>query len=609
MKHIYALLFILFVGLHLSGQDIQIGQGLYEGVSVSSSADDGTGERTLMASGYLPNLNAASRFLSQATMGANYGEIEALSQRSVENWLDEQFGMAPTWSLQDYIYGIHEARVDSLNLYFPRSEDDGGTYTIVNTRLDDWYFDVAWFQYAMTSDDDLRQRVALALSEIFVISRESVFENNPYAFASYYDMLLNNAFGNYRDLIQDVTYHPAMGVYLTSMNNPATDTTNGDRIYPDQNYAREIMQLFSIGLYELNNDGTEKLANGASIATYDDSDIAGLSAVFTGLSWGDMDYFGARTDGYFGYTIPMRFNAFKAKRNKVVPAHEPGEKTFLGLTIPDRDIYVYGEQDITDALDHIFDHANVGPFIARRLIQRLVTSNPTAAYIDRVASVFNNDGTGTRGNLGAVVRAILIGREAHDCGNAKDPSFGMLREPFLRYIQLLKAMELTAEGGVYRNSMRRIYSYLEQKPLYARTVFNFFQPDYQPSGVLEDNNLYGPEFQITNSVTLVEYLNLFNDYINDNRDVIDYDRFFSDEVFKSEQRPRLNWTYLESMTDNDQIPFMVDYLNVLFAHGNMNSNTVNIITKTIQEYNDGPEEKARLAVFLVMASPDYLINR
>ena len=125
MKHIYALLFILFVGLHLSGQDIQIGQGLYEGVSVSSSADDGTGERTLMASGYLPNLNAASRFLSQATMGANYGEIESLSQRSVENWLDEQFEMASTWSLQDYIYGIHEARVDSLNLYFPRSEDDG----------------------------------------------------------------------------------------------------------------------------------------------------------------------------------------------------------------------------------------------------------------------------------------------------------------------------------------------------------------------------------------------------------------------------------------------------------------------------------------------------
>ncbi|MFT4566160.1 MAG: hypothetical protein ACI9FN_001114 [Saprospiraceae bacterium] len=607
MKHIYTLLFFLLSGLHLISQEIQIGQGLYEGVTVSSSSDDETGERTLMASGYLPNLNAASRFLSQATLGASYDEIVALSQRSIENWMDEQMSLQPSFRLEDYIYNLHERKVDSINLYFPDPEDP---HTIFNTGLDDWYFDIAWFQYAMTSNDDLRQRIALALSEIFVISRESDFENNPYALAHYYDLLVDNAFGNYRSLMDSITYNPAMGVYLSFMNNPATDTMDGDKIFPDQNYAREIMQLFSIGLYELNNDGTEKIdAQGQSIPTYSNTDIEGLSGVFTGLSWGDGDYFGTRSKNDFSYSVPMQYYPFKVKDRRVVPAHEPGAKTFLGLTIPDRDIYVYGEQDIQDALDHLFVHPNVGPFISRRLIQRLVTSNPSSDYIDRVASIFNNNGSGVRGDLGAVVRAILLDREARDCGNSTEPSFGMLREPFIRYINLVKAMKIDAPGGIYRNSMSRIYNYTEQKPLYSRTVFNFFQPDFQPSGILQENNLYAPEFQITNSVTLVGYLNLFNDYLNDNRRIIDYNNYFGNENFKPDERPELDFTFLETMTDDDQVPFLVDYLNVLFAHGSINSYSVNIIEETIRDYDTNAEDKAQLAVFLVMASPDYLINR
>ena len=609
MGRIYLLLLSGLLCLSLSAQDKKIGQGEYEGVSVNASSQDGTGEHTLMASGYLPNLNAASRFLTQAGFGGTYDEIVALTERSIENWMDEQISTPSSWRLQDYIYNLHQLKVDSLNHYFPDSEDF--PFSIENTRLDDWYFDIAWFQYAMTSNDELRQRVALALSEIFVISREgSDFGRNPYALADYYDLLTSHAFGNYRALLDSITYHPAMGVYLTSMNNPATDTMFGDKIFPDQNYAREIMQLFSIGLFELNTDGTEKKdAQNNSIPTYDNDDIEGLSAVFTGLSWGDMDYFGADPGDYFSYTVPMQFFAFKTKKNRVVPAHEPGPKTFLGLTIPDRDIYIYGEQDIQDALDHIASHDNVGPFLSRRLIQRLVTSNPSHEYIGRVAAIFNDNGSGVRGDLGAVVRAVLLDREARDCGNATDPSFGMLREPFLRYMHLLRAMNLTAPGGVYRNRMRRIYNELEQKPLYARTVFNFFQPDFQPSGAIMENGLYAPEFQLTNSLTLVNYYNLYNYYINEHRDVIDYTSYFSDEFYKKDERPKLDYTFLETMTEDGQVPFLVDHLNVILAHGNMSAHTVNVITNAIIDYDEDPDEKAKMAVFLVSVSPDYLINR
>jgi len=593
----------------LQSQDQKIGQGEYEGVTVTSSSQDGNGEKTLMATGYVPNLNAASRFLTQAGFGGNYEEIQALTEGSIEDWLDAQLAMSASWKLQDYVQQLHQYRVDSLNLYFPRVDEDGEPHTLYNTGISDWYFDMAWFQYAMESDDDLRQRVALALSEIFVTSRvNAAFGNNPYALANYYDMLVEGAFGNYRDLIEKVTFHPVMGVYLTSMNNPATDTSGSRRLFPDQNYAREIMQLFSIGLFELNPDGTEKLSGGNPIPTYDGDDIAGLSAVFTGLSWGDGDYFGTRSRDYWSYTVPMKFYAYKVSGREVVPAHEPGPKTFLGLTLPDRDAF-FGMDDMQETLDHISNHDNVGPFLSRRLIQRLVTSNPTPAYIGRVAAVFNNNGSGVRGDLGAVVRAILLDKEARDCSNATDPKFGMLREPFLRYMHLIKAMNLTAEGGVYRNRMRRIYDATEQKPMAAQTVFNFFVPDYQPNGVLMENDLVGPEFQLMNSQTLVDYFNYFHRLLIENNDVIDYERFFSDEVNKQNQRPKFNYEFLESMTSQEEIPFLVDYLNVILAHGNMNSHTVNVIVEALKIYDADPDDIAKMAVFLVMVSPDYLINR
>ena len=201
----------------------------------------------------MPNPKASSRFLSQATLGPKLSEIQALQNQGIESWLNEQLAMNSSFNLQSYVQSLHQNMVDSLNLQNPT-----GNYTLNNVFINDWAFDVAWFQANMHANDRLRWKVSLALSEIFVTSRISAFDGNPYALASYYDLLNKNAFGNYRALIDSITYHPAMAVYLTYINNHATDTTDGKHVYPDENYAREIMQLFTIGLYELNIDGTRK---------------------------------------------------------------------------------------------------------------------------------------------------------------------------------------------------------------------------------------------------------------------------------------------------------------------------------------------------------------
>jgi len=241
----------------------------------------------------------------------------------------------------------------------------------------DQFFHSAFTNYAMTGEDLLRARVALALSEIFVISEVGALDGEPLGWASYYDLLLQHSFGNYRDLLYDITLHPCMGVYLTHLNNPKTDTTQNQ--FPDENYAREVMQLFSIGLYELNLDGSRKLDTaGNFIPTYDLGEIEEFAKVFTGLSWGDRNEFGKRFPvSELGLTIPMQM--FDEE-------HEPGSKQLLnGFVVPDRNP-VDGLADLNDAIDNLFNHPNVGPFLARLLIQRLVKSNPSPDYISRVTS-------------------------------------------------------------------------------------------------------------------------------------------------------------------------------------------------------------------------------
>jgi uncharacterized protein (DUF1800 family) len=619
------LIAVLSVVVHLvfSQQTNVIGKGNAKGVNVSSSAGSGSGTATLSGIGFLPNQTAASRLLSQATFGATYSEIQKVATQGMEKWLDDQLAMPNSFKLQTYVQNLHQSIVDSLNL-----KNGVTTNTLTNVFLDDWHFDVAWFQGGMTAPDLLRWRVAFALSEIFVTSRNSPFNDNPYALSSYYDVLLENSFGTYRNLLNKVTYHPSMGVYLTFMNNHATDLNNGKQTYPDENYAREVMQLFSIGLYELNNDGTEKKdANGKSIPTYNNDDIANLAKVFTGLSWWDGTYLGVSSKNYWSYTKPMKFygkDSSDAVKNtwktnpRIVDGHEFGIKTFLGATIAARPV-AQGNQEIQEAIDILANHPNVGPFISRRLIQRLVTSNPSPAYIGRIVAVFNNNGSGVRGDLKAVIRAILLDPDARQCCGDDTEYFGSVKEPFLRYMNLVRGLNLEATGGVFRNVMKRVYDKTEQRPLHSPSVFNFFSPDYVPDGPLKTVGKVSPELQLLSSQTLTGYFNALNDWlIND--DPIEYYGLFSGETYKPNQEPRFNVVADYPLSRNDRIPQLLDKYNLILAHGKLSAETLEIIGSAIkkmpyaQDANGVPAtteayRRVRMAIYLIMTSPDYLINR
>jgi uncharacterized protein (DUF1800 family) len=592
------------------------GLGNTRNVNVTASSNASKGINTLLVDGYLPNYNAASRFLSQATLGTTFPDIQLVANQGLEKWVDDQQNLANSFGIESYLRYLALGVADSLNLANP---PPATLYTVENLNLSDWYFDIAWFQGSMTAPDKLRWRVALALSEIFVTSRESAFDGNPYALASYYDLLLDQSFGNYRALLDSITYHPTMAVYLTFMNNHAQGIVSGNLVFPDENYAREIMQLFSIGLFELNQDGTEKKdVEGNSIPTYDNNDIAGLAKVFTGLSWQDALYIGDGENSEQDYTKRLKFFPYDTRRSTVIDAHQAGGKTFLGTTIGQGRTVEEGELDIQDALDVIYNHPNVGPFISRRLIQRLITSNPSKEYIGRVSAIFNDNGSGVRGDLGAVVKAILLDPEARLIPEKPESFAGKLREPFITYMNLVHGLGLTSSVDVFRNRMDEVYNQMEQRPMESPSVFNFFQPDYIPDGELKEAGKYGPEFQKLNSITLTGYLNSLSEWLIDN-DPIDYASYFSGETYKSELEPRFDFTADYGLTSDMNVPVLLDKYNLILAHGALDKPSLDEIAYVIRHmpftYSNGlPREsdqlfRIRMALYLIMASPDYLINR
>ena len=406
----------------------------------------------------------AYQLLNQATFGATESEAQDVIRMRRDGWIDDQ--MQKPASLQlPHLQSLPPPQ-------FP--------FQLHTDRVD------VWFRNALHGDDQLRQRVAFALSEIMVVSQLGALGNLPFSVADYYDLLADNAFGNYRDLLEAVTLHPAMGVYLSMLGNEKPDMALNIR--PDENYAREVMQLFSIGLVELNIDGTEKLDDdGQPIPTYDQSVIEGFAHVFTGWSWAGAPGFRQARPTPFNQVIPMQlYPGF----------HDSGEKKLLnGVVLPAGQS---GDQDLEQALDNIFNHPNVGPFIAIRLIQRLVTSNPSPGYVRRVAEVFNDNGEGVRGDLAAVVRAILLDPEAHSPMPMEID--GKLKEPLLRLTQLWKAYDATSASGRYPFGFA--YVLLGQGPLQSPSVFNFFSPSYAPPGEIRDSSLVAPELEIA-----TEYLN------------------------------------------------------------------------------------------------------
>ncbi len=584
---------VLFLSEGIAQVDtIVLGFGNNAGITttVSSSTSPGSPENTLNEIGLLPNENAAARFLSQAALGYNYQDILDVANMGIEDWIEDQFTKPKGFDL-----------LTKVEEYLQFARDSTGN---PGQRVSGRMWDYAWWQYHMTSTDYLRQRIALALSEIIVISENSTFRNNGFALANYYDILLKHSFGNYYDLLEDVTYNPAMGVYLTFMNNPKSDPSKNR--FPDENYAREIMQLFTIGTEMLNNDGTVILDTaGIPVPTYDNVDIAEFSKIFTGMTWADRDIFGRGALNDTSYIAAMQM--FDSD-------HEPGVKNLLnGFQVPDRNP-VDGKADITDALDNLFNHNNTPPFICKLLIQRLVTSNPSPEYVTRVVNKFIDNGQGVRGDLKAVVKAILLDPIAIACGSSEELDFGMLREPFLRYFHINKAFNASTLSGRYRNDMDYVYRYTQQKPMASPSVFNFFQQDYQPIGSIEDANKVAPEFQITDAQTIIGYVNGLYRWVISNNPADEYDIYsgepnanYSDEISTLDISTEMMYT------DHDELHILLDRLNLLLAQGRLSDKSINIIIEALKKYaNSSTSEQeriVRLAIYLVMASPEYLINR
>jgi len=442
----------------------------------------------------------------------------------------------------------------------------------------------SWWEMNLKANDSLSKKITHALSQIFVIYSlgSDLFEDVGLLSAGYYDVLNQNAFGNYRDILREVSRNPAMGLYLSHINNPKSDPANN--IHPDENYAREIMQLFSIGLYELNNDGTRRLdSNNRPIPTYDADDIREFAKIFTGFGNGS----GEMIFGVFGVEESYEYGDVPMKMYD--EWHEPGSKQLLnGQLVPAGQT---GMQDFEDAIDNLFYHPNVGPFIGKALIQFLVTSNPSPAYVGRVANAFNNNGQGVRGDLKAVVKAILLDPEARNCQALLHPTAGKLREPITRYVSMVRAFNPSSSMCTFFNVFERWYENTGQIPFYAPSVFNFYLPDFQPNGAIADQNLVAPVFQIHNSSTAIGYINEVNNWIFNNS-------------IQEESTIQLDFT--DELSLVNQPGLLVDRLDILLASGQLSSETKNIIVDAVTQVS-GAEDKVNMALYLVLISPEFAI--
>lgn len=520
----------------------------------------------------------AARLLTQATFGANATEMKRVSQMGVEAWIDDQM-LRPAALHMEYIdqAKARRATATSAGKYY---EEDS--------------YEAIWQQW-LWGADQLRARMSFALSEIMVISNTAP-DIYPEAMSTYMDVLNKHAFGNYRELLEAVSLNPAMGYYLNMMGSEKEDTKN--RKAPNENYAREVLQLFSIGLAQLNPDGSRKLgADGKPLPTYDEDTVKGFAQAFTG--W---HFAGNAT------TNPDKFA--KSKENWILPLipwsskHSTGTKKLLnGTVLPAGQT---PEMDLKQALDNIFNHPNVGPFIGKQLIQRFVTSNPSPGYVSRVSAVFDNNGMGVRGDLGATLKAVLMDAEARDLTRETDPKWGKQREPVVRFANVLRAFDVTSKNG--RNKIHYLDSSddaLGQSPLLAPSVFNFFSPAYTRPGKLAQAGLVAPEFQITNEIQTIGTANFF------------YQLVRNEGYGGGDSKVKLDLSTAKGIA-NDAVK-LTDYLAGLFSHGEFSATTRQQILDAINALpirgNNGAGStsertaRVRAALTLAILSPDFVIQK
>ena len=525
----------------------------------------------------------ASRFLAQATFGPSPEAIAEVRGMGYDYnaWLDREIAKAPTYAAPLAVAAKTSGQITSItNTYNRRARN----------------------QVMISGSDQLRQRVAYALSQIFVISDNvSTISGAEEGSSSYYDMLVRDSLGSFRQLLLDVTYHPIMGRFLSHYHNrKASSAEGGTR--PDENYAREVMQLFSLGLYNLDASGNYLTdSTGRATETYTNDQITEFARVYTGFTDEDNNPNAVGTGT--GKTDFPRVTAqnYTQPMKMWDPQHDTGAKTLLnypGVRKRSLPAGQSGAQDVSDAIDNLVEHPNTGPFIARLLIQRLVTSNPSDAYVARVAGTFGNNGRGQRGDLAAVIKAILLDQEARNVAFLVDPEHGKLREPFVRVTHLLHAFHYSVSGSLlpYDFSSTVTETTLGQYPMSAPSVFNFYLPDYEPQGAIRDAGLVGPEFQILNSVFGITTPNALYNLINTNAG-----------NFTLDLSPQA------ALADNP--PALLDNIDQLLTHGTLGTATrdkvitavTSVTTAMVPAGSTLALTKARLAVYLVAVSPDFAV--
>jgi uncharacterized protein (DUF1800 family) len=542
----------------------QHGAWLMAGSSLSLSACGGGGSisaATPPVSGPVvvpgPTRTQASRFLAQASLSSTAADITQVQSQGYSDWLDSQMALPRSTS----------------NVAWLRSKGlDSATYK--NSQIG---ADQMMWRKLLSSPDPLRQRVAIALSEIMVVSVAGIANTffRQFAAAAFMDILEANAFGSYRTLLEQVSTSVAMGGYLTFKGNRKANPATGS--LPDENYAREVMQLFTIGLVQLNQDGSAKLgSNGQPLESYVQEDVSQLARVFTG--W-DVDVTVGTVDDPNRIVIPMVQYANR---------HETGAKSFLGTTIPAN---TDGVNSLRIALDTLMAHPNMGPFVGRQLIQRLVTSQPSPAYVSRVAGVFNNNGSGVKGDLRAVVRAVLLDTEARSEASLTDPAFGKLREPMLRFVQWARTFGLTDPSDEWKiGDLTDPATKLGQSPLRSPSVFNFFRPGYVPP-----NSPIGvrtvPEFQITTESSVAGYVN-----------------FMQGAISNGVSGLRANYAAWTALVPDSAA--LLAELNTVLAAGQLSAATLAALKPALDSINTntttGINNRLYAAITLVMASPEYI---
>ena len=559
----------------------------------------------------LTNVSAtdAARLLTQATFGPTKAEIDGLTGGSIDKWITDQMALPFT---------SHRTAIVADRTAF------GGSPSVTNwNAIHLPNRQNAWFKTVLTAPDQLRQRVAFALSQLLVVSDVALGEDShSEPLAAYYDMLGNGAFGNFRALIENVTLSPMMGLYISSLrNSKATFDSNGVTITtPDENYAREVMHLFTIGLNQLQPDGTLVLgSDGLPVPTYNQITITQMAKVFTGWSYPSTNVNAFRTSST-NYFSPMQNYASN---------HDTTLKDISPVSVTPIPAGQTGQQDLTVALDALFTHANTAPFVARSLIQRLVTSNPSPAYIYRVAQKFADNGSGVRGDLGAVVRAILTDYEARSPAVVATQSFGKLKEPLLRVTQVMRSLVAAPASGRYsgyRNTVNgtpvdsttanpgvqsavgaisasyridSVQSFTAEAALRSPTVFNFYHPDYVLPGPVAAAGLVVPEFEITDDNFAINVPNFLRTISLTNVPT----------TTAAPYTMALDLTYEQTLVATPSA--LLDHLNLLLCAGNMTAATKTRITTALAALPAATttRERAQTAVLLTLTSPSSAVQK